>query len=171
MNCEKEEFLGAMREHLIANQKMVDGVWYQYSIHVQIRPDDSLVAANESLMPVPDCNNQDIEELTQQKNNAYKERNMCLAAFAHAIHAVNNPEFDVFVTQHPEDDKEWEDDWRTILVIQRRDWQMTWHFHDSEKYLLKGLPVHNQYEWDGHTTEEKYQRLLKLFIGISPAGE
>jgi predicted Holliday junction resolvase-like endonuclease len=88
------------------------------------------------------------------KNNAYKERNKVVAALAHiCCHVLCLP---VYVTWH--DGAEWEDDWRTVLFIQLPTGQASWHFHDSEKDLLENLP-HRRVIWDGHTTEEKYQRL------------
>lgn len=104
------------------------------------------------------------DALISQKDKAYSERNKCIAALANFIRDIAMPNYRVYVTQHPEDDISWDDEWITILVIEKGDLQMTWHFHDSEKHLLNRLPVRQLYKWDGHTTEEKYNRLHKLFI-------
>lgn len=106
-----------------------------------------------------------IEKLTQQKNNAYAERNKILAAFAWTVYRkLNQNIVQIGLTKHPEDDKQWESDWRNILVIMYAGVQLAWHFHDSEMYLFKGLPRMAGWRWDGHTTEEKYERLLELFL-------
>lgn len=36
--------------------------------------------------------------------------------------------------------------------------QVSWHFHDSERHLLDGLPAYAG-RWDGHTATEKYIRV------------
>ena len=95
----------------------------------------------------------DIDQVIKQKDQAYKERNVCIAALAYFIKEIAQPGFRVYVAYHPYDDESWEDDWRTILVIEKGDLQMTWHFHDSEKYLLSKFPVVNVYKWDGHNSK------------------
>jgi hypothetical protein len=106
-----------------------------------------------------------IEALIKQKDQAYSERNKVVAALAHVLSHVFFSNINVGVAQHDINDKDWEADWRTILVIELPAGQVTWHFHDSEKYLLEGLPTFDDYKWDGHTTEEKYNRLLRE-VGI-----
>lgn len=108
--------------------------------------------------------NDTIEKLMLVKDNAYAERNKCIAALANFIRDIAHPNYRVYAALHPAEDESWDDDWRTILVIERDSIvQMAWHFHDSEKYLLKRLPVNNLYKWDGHTTDEKYRKLVQLF--------
>lgn len=105
-----------------------------------------------------------IEALIKQKDQAYSERNKVVAALAHLLDII--PEYTVGVAEHDPEDKDWESDWRTILVIKNsKGDQMTWHFHDSEKHLLENLDKIDDYKWDGHTTEEKYNRLLRE-VGI-----
>jgi hypothetical protein len=115
-------------------------------------------------------NLEQVHKLEQQKNQAYSERNKVVAALAKFLRRSNILDpyntYHVGVAQHDVNDTSWETDWRTILVIEINDIQMTWHFHDSEKYLLEGFPLIPDYKWDGHSTEEKYNRLLK-FCGIN----
>lgn len=99
-------------------------------------------------------------QVTKQKDQAYSERNKVVAAFARLLYANG---IQVGIAQHI--GIEWHPDWRTILVIDSSKGIITWHFHDSEKYLLKGFPTYKNYQYDGHTTEEKYQRLFDL-VGI-----
>ena len=151
---------------------IIEGHTSELGIHYWVvKPD--FFAENYSEVLKPETAEQEATEhalkkmiynLTNTKNQAYNERNKCVAALAHLLSCNGFSEYKVYVTLHPESDKDWESTWRTILVIQRRDYQMTWHFHDSESHLLDGLPVQDTYEWDGHTTEEKYQRLAELFI-------
>lgn len=107
----------------------------------------------------------EIQRLTQAKDSAYAERNKCVVGLAIMAQKLGYP---AFTAIHPIEDESWEDVWRTILVIELPTGQVTWHFHDSEKPLLTGLPSASEigidYKWDGHTTEEKYKRLLNLSL-------
>ena len=96
-----------------------------------------------------------MDELEKQSKQAYAERNKVVAALARILAHSHS----VYMARHQGEN--WDDDWRTVLVIELPDHgQITWHFHDSEKYLLNGLDEYPEYKWDGHTTEEKYDRLL-----------
>ena len=96
--------------------------------------------------------------LEAQKDGAYSERNKILSMLAHLAIFMG---WKAGIGQHPESDKLWDKDWRTILFIEFPTGQGSWHFHDSEVHLLKGLPPYNG-KWDGHSTEEKYKRLADL---------
>jgi len=50
-----------------------------------------------------------MEELTRAKDNAYWERNQVVAALSKLLPS--------HLAKHPESDKDWEDDWRNIVVI------------------------------------------------------
>lgn len=97
-----------------------------------------------------------IEEI---KNEAYAERNQILALLARMALRLG---WQAWVGQHPESDKAWDADWRTTLFIESPKGQLSWHFHDSERDLLAGLP-RGPNLWDGHTTAEKYSRLREIF--------
>lgn len=102
------------------------------------------------------------EQLKKQKDQAYWERNQLVAALSKI--------FPVFLTKHPESDEDWDDDWRTIVVIllegdmnrefigsdKMTDYQMTWHIHDTDILMFDHLRYRDDFYWDGHTTEEKY---------------
>ena len=92
-----------------------------------------------------------LEGVTQQKDQAYSERNKILAAFAWHLYQFSN----VIVgrAKHPAEDKSWEDYWRNIIIIIGDGNQMTWHIHDSELHMFEKLPLLHDYKWDGHTTE------------------
>ena len=105
------------------------------------------------------------EELKKQKDQAYSERNKILAAFVWTLFRTNKySTLTIGLAKHPKEDKSWQDDWRNILVIETPEGQLTWHFHDSEMYLFEGLPYLHNYKWDGHSTEIKYERLLRFFV-------
>lgn len=111
-----------------------------------------------------------IEELEKQKDNAYWERNQLVAALSKV--------FPAHLAKHPIEDKEWEDDWRTIVVINLppqatkrfknadkmpSEIQLSWHIHDHEVSNFDHLKYY-EYYYDGHTTEDKYKRLRDLAL-------
>jgi hypothetical protein len=91
-----------------------------------------------------------LEEAIKSKDNAYAERNK-LVQFVSKL-------FDSHLARHPDSDTTWENDWRWIVCIHAPFGQMTWHIHDSQYEMFKHLPERPG-DWDGHSTEEKYQRL------------
>lgn len=94
-----------------------------------------------------------VRQLATQKHAAYTERNQ-LVAFMSRLYPAH-------LSQHPESDKEWQDEWRWIVCIHSPAGQLTWHIHISEKKWfnhLKEKPDH----WDKHTTPQKYARLRRL---------
>lgn len=98
----------------------------------------------------------DKERLEEQKDGAYSERDKLVCALSKLLLS--------WLERHPEEDAEWEDDWRWIVVVnavgsQR---QMTWHIHDSELEWFDHLDRMGGHSWDGHTTEEKYERLATI---------
>lgn len=94
-----------------------------------------------------------ITDLEDQKDAAYEERNRLVAALT--------KRFPAYLARHPEYDESWEDDWRWIVFVDLPTGQVSWHIHDSERHRFAHLRV-DANRWDGHTTEEKYQRLEAL---------
>lgn len=70
--------------------------------------------------------------------------------------------------------EEWDEDWKNIVFIRIPQGQLSWHIHDSEVSLFNrlfvasgsetGTPDHVE-PWDGHTTEEKYERIRRFCEG------
>ena len=120
----------------------------------------------DQLAPTIQQYEQHIADLRQQKDQAYKERDMVLALAASAIDALASQRVvRAWLGRHQENDPNWEDDWRNVVFIQLPTGQLSWHIHDSELPWFAGLPREGQ-AWDGHTTEEKYQRLLQFVMDI-----
>jgi hypothetical protein len=95
------------------------------------------------------------------KDQAYWERNQLVVALSKLMMGC--------LARHP-DNEEWEDDWRNIVVVYGLDEhfkviQMAWHIHDSELPYFSHLKLDPTYKWDGHTTDEKYERLSRLTNG------
>jgi hypothetical protein len=105
------------------------------------------------------------------KDQAYWERNQLVSALSKI--------YPSWLGWHKEPD--WEDDWRNIVYIEipvrcqvhgdLRNYmdyrveikQLSWHIHKDDleyfEHLKPGIK-----EWDGHETEEKYERLKHLHI-------
>lgn len=96
------------------------------------------------------------------KDQAYWERNQLIVALSKLLRGC--------LAKHDPEDKEWESDWRNIVVIYTltEDFkvvQMAWHIHDDELPYFSHLKFDPTYKWDGHTTDEKYERLSRLTEG------
>lgn len=61
----------------------------------------------------------------------------------------------------------WDPEWHNCVYIDSPAGQLSWHYHDREILLFDTLPAY-QGEWDGHTSEEKYNRIGRLFGVIRP---
>jgi len=96
----------------------------------------------------------EVEALRAQKNAAYTERNRLVALLA-AL-------FPSSLERHPDEDTAWENEWRWICFIDLPTGQASWHLHDSELPLFNHVPRNQGRKWDGHTTEEKYQRIQQV---------
>lgn len=101
-----------------------------------------------------------IERLEEAKNTAYAERQKMVQSLTFI--------FPAHMKRHPDSDSEWEDDWRNIVCIHGPAGQMTWHIHDSEAgmfgHLNRKPDPFEGCEYDGHTTPEKYDRLLRSVL-------
>ena len=97
----------------------------------------------------------DINRLTTERDNAYRERAQLLAWLAAHHAAVLAPALDV-------DD---EDGWQ-LLYLYADDRQMSWHIAPRDAELFAHVPsvpfADPRATWDGHTTDEKYERIRAL---------
>jgi hypothetical protein len=96
---------------------------------------------------------EDVLRLIQEKQQAYTERNALVAALSKLLPSR--------LSRHPDDDTDWDDDWRWIVFVNGPTGQMSWHIHDSERPMFDHLEA-CETAWDGHTTPEKYERLAAL---------
>lgn len=90
----------------------------------------------------------------KHKNEAYRERNMLVCTLSKL--------FPSWLEKHPIADEDWDDGWRNIVFIDSSKGQLSWYIHDSERWLFSHLEMKEGNSWDGHTTDEKYKRLLAL---------
>lgn len=83
--------------------------------------------------------------------SAYSERNKLVAFLAHCYPAA------IARTAI----EGWDPEWHWCVYINTPAGQMSWHYHDSDAHLFDDLPLFSG-QWDGHTTEQKYDRLRAL---------
>lgn len=101
----------------------------------------------------------EVRDLIKQKAQAYAERNKCIMGMAKMALDLG---YTAGLGMHEDKPGElWDDDWRHIVFIDLPTGQVSWHIHDSEVPLFNFLPVYEGV-WDGHTTGEKYERLMEL---------
>lgn len=93
----------------------------------------------------------EIARLQEGKDAAYLERNQVVAALAKC--------FPSGVTRTAIEG--WDVEWHGCIYIDLPTGQVSWHYHDSHAHLFEGLPPYTK-PWDGHSTEEKYNRLAQI---------
>jgi hypothetical protein len=94
---------------------------------------------------------EELAQVTESKNRAYGERNALVATLARMYPSG------LQTTDIPG----WHPDWHNCVYIDTPQGRMSWHYLARDAHLFAGLPRYEK-EWDGHTTEEKYERLFKL---------
>lgn len=93
----------------------------------------------------------EVIDMRCRKDNAYAERNRLVAVLAGmypsglARTAIAG----------------WDPEWHNAVYIDLPTGQASWHYHDSHHFLFAHLPPYGG-KWDGHTTEEKYERVARL---------
>ena len=89
-------------------------------------------------------------------DEVYAERNKCVSLIARMAQALH---LEAFIGKHHGDD--WDDDWRHVVFVQLPAGQVSWHIHNSDLPMFDFLPTFFKRNWwDGHTTEEKYRRVI-----------
>ena len=112
---------------------------------------------NEMIGEIAVLNNQ-LSMQTAAKNNAYSERNKLVAALTKIY------EFESSIEDHElKEGEQWDEDWRKVVYINLPSGQASWHIHRSEEPMFAHLQSKGV-KWDGHTTEEKYQRLANIDV-------
>jgi hypothetical protein len=92
-----------------------------------------------------------------ERDAAYTERNKVVAGLAAMVLRAGGR---AWLADHP-DDPSWDPEWKTIVFIDGPTGQLSWHLHDSDVVHFLFLP-RGENEWDGHTTEQKYNRVAAL---------
>lgn len=100
---------------------------------------------------------EELERMRQDKDNAYLERNSCVAALAKLAVAMG---WKAGLGKHTGEGP-WDSEWTNIVYINLPSGQVSWHIHDREMVLFNWLAPYLG-KWDGHGTREKYERLAAL---------
>ncbi len=87
-------------------------------------------------------------------DQAYNERNRLVALLA-SIFPAGTKRTEI---------EGWDPEWHGCVYIDLPNGQASWHYHDREAHLFAHLPPYAG-EWDGHTTEQKYERIAELTKG------
>lgn len=98
-----------------------------------------------------------LDEVREQKDGAYLERNRCVALIARMALALG---LKAGVAKTAIEG--WSEDWHGCVYIDLPEGQASWHYHDSQAFLFDGLPTYAG-AWDGHSTPEKYERVAASF--------
>lgn len=96
---------------------------------------------------------QEVGRLREAKDGAYEERNRVVALLASVFPSG------VRKTAIPG----WEPEWHDCVYIDLPTGQASWHYHDSQAHLFAHLPPYRG-EWDGHTTDVKYERVARAAL-------
>ena len=91
------------------------------------------------------------DAFTATKDGAYLERNQ-LVALLSKVFPAGKKQTAI---------EGWSEDWHGCVYIDLPTGQASWHYHDSQAYLFDHLPEY-QGVWDGHTTDEKYERIAAI---------
>lgn len=103
------------------------------------------------------CTPENMQQLYDEKNQAYLERNKLVAALTKV--------FPSWLGRHEiKPGEEWDPEWLNVVYMDLPTGQASWHIHKDHLQYFEHLQYMNDRKWDGHSTEEKYARLR----GISP---
>jgi hypothetical protein len=97
---------------------------------------------------------EELEQVKKSRDNAYWERNQLVAALSKI--------YPSYLGYHEISDKSWDKDWMNIVYMELPTGQVSWHIHKSDLENFSHLRDYIKIKWDGHSTEEKYDRIRKL---------
>lgn len=156
----RDRMARAMREHYLntsSPEQTADGglpcscgSWWEGSIEDGDEYDWLAHLADAALRVVQ----AELDRLAAERDSAYRERAQLLAELATHYPAVLAPAPDV-------DEPGW-----TLLYVTLPTGQASWHQHPRDRDLfghVEHVPADDpRAQWDGHTTEEKYERLRQV---------
>lgn len=132
--------------------------------------EDSLVTDEvtpmEAMVEIPVSELKKVREqlaaVTEERDGAYTERAQLLAWISGMYRAYISPALDV------------EDEGWSILTIHTMMGQLTWHIAPKDLGLFNHIPRMSAgseaVKWDGHTTDEKYERIARIVAEFTRCG-
>ncbi|MFJ1995287.1 hypothetical protein [Streptomyces asiaticus] len=125
--------------------------------------DDTTARTKELLTRRTETLRNRAERAEAERDQAYAER-AALLAWISALHPANA----VITTAADVDEPGWQ-----LLFLLVGGWQMSWHIHPRDAELFAHVeqvePTDPRAQWDGHTTEAKYQRIQEHTRRLSQA--
>lgn len=91
------------------------------------------------------------QAMCAELDKAYRERARLVASLARNTMLADH------VAVYYNGDPDW-----PVVFINGPTGQMSWHIHKDDVHLFSGCPEAETNPWDGHTTEEKYDRLSRM---------
>ena len=123
-----------------------------------------------------------LQDMQASKDGAYRERDLCVALLAALTSLMEKGErsegatvvtWTAWLGKHDPADTSWDPEWTNIVFLETPTGQMSWHIHDDELKLFFHLPrptfEPGHRRRDGHSTEEKYERLRRLIDYLAVA--
>jgi hypothetical protein len=101
-----------------------------------------------------------VERVREEKDGVYDERNRVVAWAAAMAVALG-----LTVRVSKTAIEGWDAAWHNCIYIETPAGQASWHFHDDDAGMFSAFPHCESYEWDGHSTPEKYVRLALISHG------
>jgi hypothetical protein len=95
--------------------------------------------------------NSELTAMEARKDAAYLERNQLVALLSKLFPSGK---------KHTATEG-WSEDWHGCVYIDLPTGQASWHYHDSQQHLFDHLSPYAG-DWDGHSTEQKYERVAKV---------
>lgn len=95
---------------------------------------------------------EEVEKERDAKNGAYKERNRLVALLATLYPS----------SLEPHEGEDWGPDWKWVCHIELPTGLVSWHIMTDELDWFRNIPRNQGRKWDGYTTEEKYDRVMKM---------
>lgn len=96
---------------------------------------------------------EEVERLRADKDEAYRERNNVVAAFARLFPSgIRKTEIEG-----------WNPEWHGCVYIDLPNGQISYHYHDNQAQLFADLPAYTK-EWDGHDKATVHMRLATFNV-------
>jgi hypothetical protein len=102
----------------------------------------------------------DLDKARAEREEAYSQRNLVVALLARLAASSGWP---VWVSQQAGGSID--DRFQRVVYVMTPEGQLSWHFPEDESANFDGLPTDGP-AWDGHTTPEKHDRIMRLITQI-----
>lgn len=98
-----------------------------------------------------------IQELHDKQDEIYRERNQCISLICRLAMALG---LNVGIGEHINTDRVMDSKFLNVVYVDLPSGQCGWHIPEHDMPMFEFLPKY-QLKWDGHTTEQKYERVME----------